>query len=226
MSYPLLNLQSRFSHVVLADGDAPQRDIACSLLSHAEQLVCCDRAALTAYKRGLRPAAIVGDGDSIPDELRKRFASLWHPIAEQDSNDLTKATRWMMALPSFRQSADKTICYLGATGKREDHTIANISLMAYYKDEFGLNPIMVTDHGWFVALHGNATLEVFPHQQVSIFNFSCHQLSANGLRWKPWAFERLWCGSLNEALGTHVDFEADGTYLVFRTFDGKDKEPM
>ena len=172
------------------------------------------------------PTAIVGDGDSIPDELREHFSGLWHQIAEQDFNDLTKATRWMMALPSFRQSADKTICYLGATGKREDHTIANISLMAYYKDEFGLNPIMVTDHGWFVALHGNATLEVFPRQQVSIFNFSCHQLSANGLRWKPWAFERLWCGSLNEALGTHVDFEADGTYLVFRTFDGKDKEPM
>ena len=111
------------------------------------------------------------------------------------------------------------------------------------KEEVTKNPAILNGTGFFIDQTGRIltnrhvvapgidkstvrTLAVFPHQQVSIFNFSCHQLSANGLRWKPWAFERLWCGSLNEALDTHVDLEADGTYLVFRTFDGKDKEPM
>ncbi|MGI6222896.1 MAG: thiamine diphosphokinase [Prevotella sp.] len=219
MKYPLLTLQSRFSHVVLADGDAPQHPIASQILSHANQLVCCDRAARIAFARHLTPVAVVGDGDSIPEELRQHYGSIWHQIPEQDSNDLTKATRWTMSLPSFIESDDNTICYLGATGRREDHTIANISLLAYYLDEFNINPVMVTNHGWFVACHGDSTLETYPRQQVSIFNFSCHQLSATGLKWKPWAFERLWCGSLNEALTDEVNFKADGTYLIFRTFD-------
>ncbi len=221
MNYSLITLQSRFRHVVLADGDAPRNPIACNLLKSAESLVCCDRAAATAFRLGLTPTAVVGDGDSIPENLREHYAELWHHIAEQDSNDLTKATRWTMSLPTFDKQTDNTVCYLGATGKREDHTISNISLMAYYLDEYALNPVMVTDYGWFVAIHGDATLEVLPRQQVSIFNFSCKHLDATGLKWKPWAFERLWCGSLNEALGTEVQFHADGTYLIYRTFERK-----
>ena len=57
---------------------------------------------------------------------------------------------------------------LGATGKREDHTIGNISLLAEYVND--VNIIMVTDTGFFLPMLKSSEISSFPGQQVSIFS--------------------------------------------------------
>jgi thiamine pyrophosphokinase len=150
----------------------------------------------------------VGDGDSVPENLRSRLIQ----IDEQYDNDLTKATRYCLARGMRR------IVYLGATGLREDHTLGNIALLVRYVTELGVDALMATDNGWFVVRQGTAVFDAVPGQQVSIFNFGCRQLRSTGLKWETYPFSQFWQGTLNEALADTFRIDADGPYLVYRTY--------
>ncbi len=201
--------------VILANGSYPTHEIPLEILNGHGYLCCCDRAGLTALEHGLRPNAIVGDGDSLPLSTQKELADIFHKVDEQDYNDLTKATRFMLA------KGFKEIVYLGATGLREDHTIANISLMATYRKEMGMEPIMATDYGWFSVNEGKHVFRAFPGQQVSIFNLGCHKLSSRGLRWDAYPYTTAWQGTLNEAVSSSFELEGDGLYMTYQTYEAK-----
>ncbi len=112
----------------------------------------------------------------------------------------------------------RRLVYLGATGRREDHTLGNISLIVRYAREMGVEPLMATDEGWFVVLKGETQFESFERQQVSIFNVDCRQLSSEGLKWASYPYGQLWQGTLNEAQGPTFTLKGDGYYLVYRTY--------
>ena len=211
MNYPTILPNGSFDAVVLANGEQPQHPIPLQLLQEAPFLVCCDGAIQQCKKANV----IVGDGDSIPAWAREQYHHCLHLESEQDDNDLTKATRFCVA------KGLKRIVYLGATGLREDHTLGNISLIMRYAREMGVEPVMATNHGWFVPAKGTATFESFPRQQVSLFNFGCTSLRTEGLRYDGYPFDQWWQGTLNEAIGPHFRIEADGFYLVFRTYEAK-----
>ena len=209
-----------FDAVILADGDFPTNAIPLGILNKANYLVCCDGAGAKAIEHGIMPTAVVGDGDSLPQSVREILGERLHIVTEQDYNDLTKATRFVLA----NNPGAKNMAYLATTGKREDHTLGNISLMAFYAEEFGITPTLITDHGSFSVACGKQKFESFEGQQVSIFNLSCSQLSGTGFRWQPYAYKMLWQGTLNEAVGNEVEIDGDGTYMVFRTYQGKINE--
>lgn len=203
-------------YVILAAGDYPSHPYPLHLLREAAHVVCCDSAAVRYIETtGQLPEAVVGDGDSLPEAYKVQLGTRWHRVAEQDYNDLTKATRYLLANGVGEGS---TVAYLGATGRREDHTLGNISLLAFYRREFGLRPIMATDHGLFTAHCGDTSLRVTPGQQVSLFNLSAGVMSSRGLRWPVSAYREWWRGTLNEATAETVDIQADGEYIVFREY--------
>ena len=164
---------TEFDAVILADGAFPTAEEPLRLLQEAPYVVCCDGAV----RHWPQCDAIVGDGDSVPEEQRCRLTQ----IDEQEDNDLTKATRYCLSKGMRR------IVYLGATGLREDHTLGNISLMARYQQEFGVEPLLATDYGWLVVAEGERQFESFPGQQVFLLR-------------------------------------GDGRYMVYRTYQRKDKE--
>jgi len=202
--------------VILANGDFPTAGLPLQLLRDAPHIVACDGAAIPLLRGEGVPEewgdsdnlTIIGDGDSIADEYRHRLIQ----VDEQDDNDLTKATRYCMAQGWHR------IAYVGCTGRREDHTMGNIALLMRYHQEFHLDVLMATDHGWFVPATGPQTFSSQKGQQVSIFNFSCTQLQSTGLKWQAYPYRQLWQGTLNEALGSEFTIEADGNYLIYRTY--------
>ena len=67
---PLVTAVSSFDAVVLCDGDYPSHAVALSILQHAKYLVCCDGAGMHYILHGGTPDAIVGDGDSLPDDFK------------------------------------------------------------------------------------------------------------------------------------------------------------
>lgn len=220
----LIDKDSKFDAVVLAAGDFPTNEIPVEILRGNAPLVVCDSALeeVVAYNESkddasqLHPQAVVGDGDSLNSKLKEQYKDIWHQYSEQDFNDLTKATKF-----AIENYSPRTITYIGGTGKREDHTLGNISLLKYYFDNLGISPLMITDYGWFVPCKGENEFESFAGQQVSIFNFDCKKLSSEGLKWNAYPFKELWEGTLNEATGTHFNLTGDGEYMVFRTFQRK-----
>ena len=83
-----------YSTVILADGDFPSTPRTMRILKQAERIICCDGAAEKLLRFGLEPDAIVGDLDSLAYQLRQKFADKIIHVAEQESNDLSKAFRY------------------------------------------------------------------------------------------------------------------------------------
>jgi thiamine pyrophosphokinase len=212
----LIPMPATADTVVLADGTYPERGLAAALLAGARRVVCCDGAAREYTGRGGVPCAIVGDCDSLDAELLERFAPIVHRDPDQETNDLTKTVRFCLA----RGFSDITI--LGATGRREDHTLGNISLLIDYARE-GACIRMVSEYGVFDPIFGDARFESFTGQQVSIFTLSPATLLTTGNLSYPLTRASLtgwWQGTLNESQGAEFSILTTGPTIVYRLLRG------
>ena len=197
-----------FDAVIVAGGDFPTAPLPLEVLQSAPFVVCCDCAADRYIATGGVPDAIVGDGDSISAANRKNYAHLLHVISEQETNDQTKAVRFLM------ERGKRRIAIVGATGRREDHTIGNISLLIEYARAGG-DVCSFTDHGMFIPCNGTTTHKCRKGQQVSIFSITAKDLSAEGLLYPIYDFNNWWQGTLNECTGDEFTINAKGEYLLF-----------
>ena len=197
-----------FDAVIVAGGDFPTAPLPLEVLQSAPFVVCCDGAADRYIATGGMPDAIVGDGDSISAVNRKNYAHLLHVISEQETNDQTKAVRFLM------EHDKRRIAIVGATGRREDHTIGNISLLIEYA-RAGCDIRSFTDHGVFIPCNGTTTHKCRKGQQVSIFSITAKDLSAEGVLYPIYDFNNWWQGTLNECTGNEFTINAKGEYLLF-----------
>ncbi len=207
---PVCHQQSHFQSdtVILAAGDYPQHPIPLQVLQAAKTVVCCDGATQAYVAHGGQPTAIVGDGDSLSDDLRQRFTQVFHQEHEQATNDLSKAVRYLFSLGIHR------FVIIGATGKREDHTLGNISLLIEYMRQ-GAAVSMFTDYGLFIPCHDSCTLAVSPGQQVSIINFGATGFQSHGLQYPLYDFTNWWQGTLNAAIASTITITAQGDFLLY-----------
>lgn len=203
--------------VILAAGDFPSAPVPRAALASARHVVCCDGAAVAYVRRTRRaPDAIVGDLDSLPVAFRRRHAAIVVPVAEQDDNDLAKAFSYCLA------QGWRDIVILGATGRREDHTLGNVAWLADFSEQ-APKIAMLTDHGLFtVARASGATVATTPGMQISFFGFdSAQRLSADGVKFpvRDLPLRRWFTATLNEATGRRVRLTFSGSpVVVFRAF--------
>ncbi|HLN21509.1 MAG TPA: thiamine diphosphokinase [Bacteroidales bacterium] len=208
----MFNPHSRI--VIVADGNFPVNSIPLSYIRNAKKIICCDGSTETLACSGFIPDAIVGDMDSLPRELETKFADRIYKDSDQETNDLTKAVNWCLA-----EGFDNLVI-VGATGKREDHTIGNISLLAEYM--LRTNVIMVTDTGFFIPLKESSVIPSFEGQQVSVFSIDINtEITSVGLKY-PLSRTKIhnwWQATLNESLGRsfRLDFNS-GRLIVYLKF--------
>ena len=198
--------------VIIANGSYPTHELPLSLIENADYIVCCDGAANDFIAIGGKPNAIVGDCDSISTENRIRFADILYPNSDQETNDLTKAVRFCV------QNGKAEIAIVAATGKREDHTLGNISLLAEYQSI--ANVEMITDYGIFTPICSTTEFDSFPGQQISIFSIDAKPVALKGLKFplNNYVITNWWQGTLNESVGKKFTVETDGRTIVFRNF--------
>lgn len=192
------------SIVILCNGAFPTEPYPLFLLDNAEGVVCCDGALSRwlEYNPDARPLVIVGDMDSLPQELRERFSGIVHHESEQDYNDLTKAMRWvLMEHPEVSE-----ITILGATGLREDHTVGNLGLLMEFTRMFDLGDrklAMVSDFGTAFAITDSCDLHLGEGRRISIFSAdNSLKISSIGLQWPTddVVFDAWWKATLNRTV--------------------------
>jgi len=200
--------------VILANGNFPVHEIPLGYLKSTEHLICCDGSAENLIKAGMEPEAIVGDLDSLKPELKERFSDRLYQDGDQDTNDLTKAVKWC------KGKGYGEIVILGATGKREDHAIGNISLLIEYSKE--IKVIMVTDTGKITPFLKSCTVTGFPGQQVSIFSIDPEsEITSSGLKYelRDLKLKNWWTATLNELIGESFTLTfTRGQVLVYQKF--------
>ncbi|MDD4728768.1 MAG: thiamine diphosphokinase [Dysgonamonadaceae bacterium] len=201
--------------VIIAKGEFPTHPLSLSCIQDANNIICLDGALKACLENNITPNAIIGDGDSISTELKEQYAHLLYIYTDQETNDLTKAIAFC------NEKGIKNIKIVGATGKREDHTIGNISLLLEYM--LFVNVEMITDYGIFTPIISAKNFDSFPGQQVSIFNIDNTPITSHNLKYplKEYVLNNLWMGTLNESTSTNFTVETKGRTIVYRTHKAK-----
>jgi thiamine pyrophosphokinase len=187
--------------VILCDGAFPKEPYPLFLLDSADGVVCCDGALekLLSHNPSACPVAIIGDMDSLSAELQERFAEQLVKVEEQDTNDQTKAMRYV--LEHYPEAIDITI--LGSTGLREDHTIGNLGLLMEYTRMFELGErrvSAVSDYGTAFAITDSCDLHLGEGRRISIFSAdNSLRITSTGLQWPldDVVFDAWWKATLN-----------------------------
>ena len=204
--------------VIICDGAFPKTEYPRYLIRTADFIICCDgalkkflRNSTSIFGEKRLPDVVVGDMDSLPASLRKRYSDIIVQIDEQEHNDQTKAFRWVM-------ENLKDVCniyILGATGQREDHTIGNMSLLMEYARTYdlegmGIGVEMISDYGSMFAVTDTFEMDCGTGRKVSIISpDNTLRIKSQGLEWPTdeVVFDNWWKATLNRAVQDNIRLE-------------------
>lgn len=107
-----------------------------NILENAKLIVCSDGGANLIYKNKLDIDFIIGDLDSIEDEVLNYYKSKNVIIKKYPARK--NKTDSELSIDIIKEQGIKKIIMIGALGNRVDHFLANINLL-YYADKLGIN---------------------------------------------------------------------------------------
>jgi len=210
-------LEKHFDAVIVGNGCFPNSKRVRNLIDKIKIRVCCDGGANTFIEEGYKPTLIVGDGDSLTPENKEKYSSIFIRIPEQETNDQTKAVKQTISLLKQKYNiSHPSILIVGATGKREDHTIGNISLLATYMPLADI--IMISDYGYIEAIDSKGEWNLPLENEISIFNINAKDFKSQGLQYPLYDFDQLWQGTLNKNISKTVSITAKGLFLIYISF--------
>ena len=193
---------------VLANGAFPTHHIPLDILKKSGTIICTDGSANNLLSLDLEPHVIIGDMDSINNY---EFKGLKVPDLNQDNTDLEKALDWVV----INRIQDVTL--LGATGLREDLTMANHYILFDYLEK--LNIVMITNHFTVTCHRGPRSFDSFPGETVSLFpqRFGT-VVSTTALKYplNKFVLDPSASGVSNQSLGATFSVDTSNPILVYR----------
>lgn len=209
----MTNLTSTISTVIIANGQFPTHPIPLSCIERANYIICSDGAANEFIKNGGNPNAIVGDCDSISKENRELYSNIIFPDKDQETNDLTKSVQFCV------ERGLKEIVIVGGTGKREDHTLGNISLLADYISIAKV--VMVTNWGVFTPIISTTEFKSYKGEKISIFSIDQVKLKTENLKYplNDRILTNWWQGSLNVSIANSFKIITSGRTIIFQAYN-------
>ena len=199
---------------IIANGNFPYHEIPLKILDKSKTIIACDGAANILDLKKYKIDYIIGDLDSIESSNINKYKNKIINKPAQTNNDLRKA---IMLLYNNKV---KTFSILGATGKREDHTIGNIfSIYELYDD---LNATIYTDNGTFKCINTSTEIKSYKGQQVSLFsNDKTIKITSNNLMYnfKSTSISNLFYGTLNESISDSFILNiSHGKLLIYQNY--------
>lgn len=149
--------------VIFANGAACSWELTAQVLEWSPYVLVLDGALERVINLGIKIDAVLGDFDSakqIEDMLANQ-----HPVEiihtpDQNKTDLEKGLDFLIE----KNHAAAHIIW--ATGRRADHTMANISNMVKYKEKLSLT--MLDNHSRIFTLPSFFTKKYEPHALLSL----------------------------------------------------------
>jgi len=114
--------------VILCDGTPPRPEQLKDKLEHSALFIAADGGAFIAREMGVQPDVIIGDLDSYQETGQENEKVIHDP--DQETNDLEKALAYALKMEA------KSVTVFGATGKRLDHTLKNLSVLKQFYSQF------------------------------------------------------------------------------------------
>jgi thiamine pyrophosphokinase len=113
--------------VIFANGELPDLEAARTLLQPGDYLIAADGGANHLLKMGILPEIVIGDLDSIDEDILFQLTSAEVDIQQysedKDETDIELALRYAVELGPY------AILIVGALGGRLDQTLANLSIL-------------------------------------------------------------------------------------------------
>jgi len=146
--------------LIICNGEPPGRHLFQHELTQADILIAADGGTYTFLDYDVVPDITIGDMDSYHSD-QHNFPVI--SLRDQETNDLEKALQFAC------KKGVKSCVILGATGRRLDHTLKNISVLQQFnshyeslliKDNYGDTSVL--DHHTKLHLPINTTISLFP----------------------------------------------------------------
>lgn len=193
---------------IIANGDTPCHPEVLAALAACDACVCCDRLPPEGAPKLLQ---VVGDLDTLVESLPPECVT--DLSDDQETNDLTKGATWART-----HYPEAHLDYFAITGKREDHTLANLALVAAMAHP----AVVYTESGRFdVLMAGEHTLAVVKDAPISFLSFVPQRLTAYGVVWpvESLSLDTLWRATLNRTAASQVKVRCEAPLLVYRPWE-------
>lgn len=164
--------------VIVANGEAPSRELFEELMAGAPMLIAADGGARHALALGHLPDMVIGDLDSVDEAMRQAIpAERFRRVSRLDITDLEKAISFAVDL------GIGDIDIVGAGGGRADHALANLSALTLQR---GRAQVTMHDELFAISLvDGEARVEAPEGTVVSLVAIGeCRGVSTSGMRWE------------------------------------------
>ncbi len=162
----------KFGPVALIGGADVSNDVLRRALTIGERLFAADGGAAAALAYGAVPEAVIGDFDSISDDVRAALPeAALHLIAEQDSTDFEKCLSRIIA---------PLIVGAGFSGARVDHQLAVCNVLVRWSAR---RCVLISDNDAMFLAPPTMALDLPKGCRVSLFPMGAVEGRSEGLNW-------------------------------------------
>ena len=195
------------SGITLLGGGPVRPDDILLALGFAPDLVAADGGADKALAENLPLQAVIGDFDSLSDEVRTRYpAEFFHQVAEQDSTDFEKCLARIQA---------RFVLGLGFLGGRLDHELVACNALLAHSSF----PVVLIGAKDIVFAPGpRLSMKTAPGQRFSLVPLMPFSGRSKGLKWPIDGLDfapggRM--GTSNETTGpVQLKFDSPGALVI------------
>lgn len=197
--------------VILCDGDHPPVNDINLAIEKSDLFIAADGGGNVAHSMSLIPDVIIGDLDSYNQTGNEQSEIILD--RDQNTNDLEKALQFALS-----KSVNMVTVY-GATGKRVDHTLKNLSVLLQFNTRF--QSIRFKDcYSTMFIIQSPFRIDLPVGTSVSLFPISgkVENIRSEGLRYKlhnDTLENGVMDGTSNQTTKKRVEIEFEKGDLLF-----------
>jgi thiamine pyrophosphokinase len=153
--------------IIIANGKSPTKKVVEYFYSKGfSTIICADGGANSAKKLDIIPDFIIGDLDSIDQQVLKYFQSKSTiiKIKRQNDTDVEKCLKFAI------KKGFKEVILLGVTGDRLDHTICNLGIVIKFFTKIKIH--ISGENSFLSAFNKTVQIKSKINETISLYAFN------------------------------------------------------